>query len=989
MTATASPGRLEGLAERLHWSGTGKLIARTAGFNMAIAMASGLGSVVVARALGPTGRGEYAAIIAWFGISCIVGQMGLPAALCFYVAKDPQRARDYVATSRAMMLATGMLAFIAGLLLAPVLSRGNPAVADGYRIAFGISIVTYVGIVYTYSLQPRHLLQWNVVRTIQPVLGLLILCILSFLKLLTLDTSLFILAGTLTLQLVWGYWYCRRNALASGRARVWLLRPLAAYGLAQIAALTPATLNAQLDQLVLSQTVAPAVLGRYAIAVSLASLPIPLVAAIGNVAFPRLAAQRVVTDATRRMQRNAIVASAGIAAAMLVPLAMVAYWLIPFVFGADYRGAVPLLWILTPGAVFLSCGQVAGDLLRGRNRPAVVAWAQGLAAVFTVVLLIALLPVIGVYGAAIASTAAYGVALAAMLRSLHRLPRQSDTTNSAISSAWERAALSEWERARLSGWERARVSSTADRFWASLRRMSLLDALIISSCGIALVAILAFLPRISDMSGNFWLAVLWLTWLASLAWALTRSSFSVIFTALMLSMFIFIIVPATGAQLYSSTVLADINYQAGVIPALKISVLAQVTMLAGAMGARALRPAHGFDRIAIKLSAARLNKAAVIAVTVAVSGVIGMTIIGGASLHHFFVYTTYGGYGTFWNELHANLGFLVAVQCVGCLAIVLLPLELSATCSRRRVLPVAVAALASLVLLGSGQRGPFVAAASAAGLVWLKTSKKRHGQRRAVMTGALLLLLITGLIGVARAAASHREVTFGNVVAEPFGAGNNLFLPLAGLSTTVPSEIPYLHGGSYLQVFVLPIPRGLWSAKPADDITTVTTRFDPGKSGLYFPAFGESYADFGLIGVALCGIVLGGVAEFLHRRFANSQDLKSSVAAAVQAAVFLQLFSRGDLAPMLTTYIGLLVATGYIGRRRSAVLAPVAIPWRRQTDQRNDGQWAERRSLSPSRLELLRLRRQEPCRLDARLPPRSGAAVTFRLGNARDVGLRR
>jgi hypothetical protein len=60
--------------------------------------------------------------------------------------------------------------------------------------------------------------------------------------------------------------------------------------------------------------------------------------------------------------------------------------------------------------------------LRGRNRPIVVAWSQGLAAVFTVALLIALLPLVGVYGAAIASTVAYGIALAAMLRCLWRLP---------------------------------------------------------------------------------------------------------------------------------------------------------------------------------------------------------------------------------------------------------------------------------------------------------------------------------------------------------------------------------------------------------------------------------------------------------------------------------------------------------------------------------------------------------------------------------------
>jgi O-antigen/teichoic acid export membrane protein len=262
-----------------------------------------------------------------------------------------------------------------------------------------------------------------VVRAIQPILSLVALSTLWLFGLLTLNRALFVLAATMTLQLAWAYWYCRQTALAPGHRRTSLLRPLATYGIAQIAALAPATLNGQLDQLVLSQTVAPADLGRYAIAVSLTSLPVPLVAAIGNVAFPRLAAQHVVTDATRRMQHNAVVASAGIATAMLVPLALVAYWLIPFLFGTGYRGAVPLLWILTPGAVFLACGQVAGDLLRGRNHPAVVAWAQGLAAIFTVVLLIALLPIMGVYGAAIASTAAYGTALAAMLRSLRHLPR--------------------------------------------------------------------------------------------------------------------------------------------------------------------------------------------------------------------------------------------------------------------------------------------------------------------------------------------------------------------------------------------------------------------------------------------------------------------------------------------------------------------------------------------------------------------------------------
>jgi O-antigen/teichoic acid export membrane protein len=414
--------RLQGLATTLRWRGAGRVVARTAGYNMGATVAAGLAGIVLARTLGPTVRGEYAAITAWFGMALMVGGMGQPAALCYYVARDPQRARGYLATSRAMMLATGALTIAGGMLLAPILAHGNAQVTVGYRIAFGAAIIAYVGASYTFSLQARDMRRWNVVRVSQPVLSLVAIGVLWWLRVLSLDAALTVLAATMLLQLGWAYHCCRQTALAPGHADIRLVRPLVAYGAAQIAALTPAALNSNLDQLVLSQTVRPADLGRYAIAVSLTSLPIPLVAAIGNVAFPRLAAQRVATDSTREIQRLAVLGSAVLAAAMLVPLGAVAFWLVPFVFGAGYRGAVPLLWILAPGAVFLACGQVTGDLLRGGNRQIVVAWAQGMAAVFTVVLLIVLLPLVGVYGAAIASTVAYGFALAAMLRCLWRLP---------------------------------------------------------------------------------------------------------------------------------------------------------------------------------------------------------------------------------------------------------------------------------------------------------------------------------------------------------------------------------------------------------------------------------------------------------------------------------------------------------------------------------------------------------------------------------------
>jgi O-antigen/teichoic acid export membrane protein len=402
--------------------GFARSVAQTGGFNFATMALAGLGGIIIARAFGPTVTGEYAAVTVWMGVSLTVGGMGQRAAVVYYVAREPLRAREYVATSRAMMLATGIVTLVAGFLLAPVLAHRLPAATAGYRIAFGSSIVVFLGGSFVASLQARDLHRWNVIGLIQPVFSLIAIAVLWRLRRLTLDAALIVLAATMLLQLVWAYGYCRRMGLAPGRARVALVWPLLTYGAVQIVAELPGTLNVQLDQLVLSQTVPAADLGRYAIAVSISLLPVPLVSAIGNVAFPRLAAEHEITGATRQLERLSVLGGACLAVAVMAPTAAMSYWLVPLVFGAAYRGAVPLLWILTPGSVFLACGLVTGDLLKGRRQPAVLASAHGIAAIVTVVLLFALLPLVGVYAAAIASTVSYGVALAIMLHRLSRLP---------------------------------------------------------------------------------------------------------------------------------------------------------------------------------------------------------------------------------------------------------------------------------------------------------------------------------------------------------------------------------------------------------------------------------------------------------------------------------------------------------------------------------------------------------------------------------------
>ena len=398
-------------------------VARTACFNSASTVAAALGGVIVARTVGPAVRGEYAAVFSWFGLLLLAGELGQSATVCFYVASDPQRARGYVATSRAMMMVTGACALLAGLVMAPALAHGNPQLTAAYRVAFAGSVIAFVGCSYTFSLQAASTERWNLVRVSQPALAFAFIVTLRLLRQLTLGTAIGVVLASMAFQLGYAYYWCRRCGLAPGHVELPLVSPLLKCGLAQLGASAPSAVNACLDQLVLSQLVPPEDLGRYAIAASVTAVPVPLVSAIGNVAFPRLAARGGSPASSTQLALTATAVAAGIASAILLPLAASASWLIPAVFGPGYRGAVPLLWILTPGGVFLACGQVAGDLLRGLARPGLVAMAQGLSAVCTVILLVALLPVVGVMGAAVASTIAYGMALSLMIRGLWRPPR--------------------------------------------------------------------------------------------------------------------------------------------------------------------------------------------------------------------------------------------------------------------------------------------------------------------------------------------------------------------------------------------------------------------------------------------------------------------------------------------------------------------------------------------------------------------------------------
>ncbi len=398
-----------------------RTVASTALVNIGLTVAAAASGIYLARVLGPAGRGDYAALSSWFGLMLTIGAVGQPAATTYYVASLADRRRDVVATSRTLMLVVGFSLVGVMAALAPLLAHGDHQLTVNYWIVFLSGVPAFAGSSYSFALQAASIPVWNLMRASQPIAYLVLVVAVGLAGALDLRLACQLLLATVTGQAMLSYVLCRRLGLTGGRSSRVLGGHLLRYGLSQVASTAPATLNARLDQLVLSQTVRSASLGQYAVAVTLTGLAVPVVSALGNVLFPRMAAER---DRTRRdaIVRQAVVSSLVLAVVVVGLLTATAYLVVPLLFGEAFRDAVPLVWILAPGGVFLASSQVCGDLLRGQGRPIAVAWAQVAGVVITIVGLAVLLPWLGVPGAAAVSTVAYAVTWLMLLRSLRSDP---------------------------------------------------------------------------------------------------------------------------------------------------------------------------------------------------------------------------------------------------------------------------------------------------------------------------------------------------------------------------------------------------------------------------------------------------------------------------------------------------------------------------------------------------------------------------------------
>jgi len=192
------------------------------------------------------------------------------------------------------------------------------------------------------------------------------------------------------------------------RADVALLRRMITYGLKFHISVLAGAIIFRADLLVVNHFRGPAEAGVYSVATQFSLLLMLLPGVIATLLFPRVTAEQDARGETTSLvtRHTALIMLACCLAA--VP----GSFLLPWVYGAAFSDATMLLLILLPGVYLVGLESVLVQHFNALGLPRTIPLYWIVTLVLNLVLVFALVPRLGAYGAAIASTVSYALIFA-------------------------------------------------------------------------------------------------------------------------------------------------------------------------------------------------------------------------------------------------------------------------------------------------------------------------------------------------------------------------------------------------------------------------------------------------------------------------------------------------------------------------------------------------------------------------------------------------
>lgn len=374
--------------------------ALTAVLGQALLVVSG---PLVARALGPDGRGQLAiCVLCVIGLAQL-GAMGLPAAVAYEVAKA--RGTSLVLDHRQITFLLAQGTALAGLGLTAVVLLGKAELVQFTSLLAVSAVVAPVALLiqqYVLSvLQGQHrFAAMNGVRLL-PALIYAGGAIVIFLKLPDAGLGVYALlfavsaaaAGIVGAAVIAMY-----RGHSAGQVRL-ASKDVRRRGLQGWLGSSSVVDTFYVDQAIVALMLSPRHLGLYVVAASFSNICNFLLSSMGLIATPRLAAANdpaVRNALARQALRRGAALGFGVAACLELGVGQI---LVP-VFGPDYQDALAVSRVLIAASLLMAIRRLAGAIFLGLGAPGVVSKMEWVALALLVGCGPVLTAMFGIMGAA-------------------------------------------------------------------------------------------------------------------------------------------------------------------------------------------------------------------------------------------------------------------------------------------------------------------------------------------------------------------------------------------------------------------------------------------------------------------------------------------------------------------------------------------------------------------------------------------------------------
>lgn len=363
-----------------------------------------LSSPILARALGPSGRGEVAAVLSPAFMIAWLLPFGLPLAAAYYVDTVPEG--RLISTATVFGLTAGSAACAILWFLAPAYLSNHSDTALVWARILIVLLPLNVGVQTVLEIRRRRSADvgWNAWRSAPQALPVLLIVILALSDSLTVGTALaaYLIGSLIPLPLL----ISRIRASHDRRPSLATLRRVMPYAWRTAATSSTTSVTARLDQVVLAATVSSGRLGLYVVAVTAASVTNPLTTGLSLALFGHLRDDTSAAQSAARFRRS-LSATLALSAAVALLTALLAPPILRIAFGSEFEGATGALRLLLPGAVALNVLNVLGTKLEAEGRPGETSRAAALGAVLTLAGIGLTVPTFGILGAAATTSVAY------------------------------------------------------------------------------------------------------------------------------------------------------------------------------------------------------------------------------------------------------------------------------------------------------------------------------------------------------------------------------------------------------------------------------------------------------------------------------------------------------------------------------------------------------------------------------------------------------